>query len=75
MQNGKSYAHCIHVFCTFGANLYAQWVLINKSSATKVSRKFIKVGLLVGSSSFPAPKKVDVLGGGGGFRGGKGKRR
>ncbi len=35
-------------FCTFGANLYAQSVLINKISASKLSRKFIKSVLLVG---------------------------
>ncbi len=34
--------------CTFGADLYAQSVLINKISASELSWKFIKVALLVG---------------------------
>ncbi len=34
--------------CTFGADSYAQWVLINKISASEFSRKFIKCALLVG---------------------------
>ena len=51
MQNGSSVrmlTHCIHVFCTFGANLYAQLVLINKMSALELRRRFIKIALLVG---------------------------
>ena len=35
-------------FCTFGAGLYAQSVLINKISASELCRKFIKSALLVG---------------------------
>ena len=35
-------------FCTFGTNLHAQSVLINKISASELSRKFIKSALLVG---------------------------
>ena len=35
-------------FCTFGGDLYAQLVLINKISALELSRKFIKSALLVG---------------------------
>ncbi len=35
-------------FCTFGANLHAQSVLINKISASEFSRKIIKSALLVG---------------------------
>ncbi len=35
-------------FCTFGADLYAQSVLINKISESELSRKFIKSALLVG---------------------------
>ncbi len=35
-------------FCTFGADLYAQSVLINKASASELRRKFIKSALLVG---------------------------
>ncbi len=52
MQNGTSVginnACCIYVFCTFGADLYAQSVLINKISASELSRKFMKSALLVG---------------------------
>ncbi len=40
-------------FCTFGADSYAQSVLINKISAAELSRKFIKTALLVGSLSLP----------------------
>ncbi len=35
-------------FCTFGTDLYAQSVLVNKISASEISRKFIKSALLVG---------------------------
>ncbi len=35
-------------FCTFGADLHAQSVLINKISASEISRKFINSALLVG---------------------------
>ncbi len=35
-------------FFTFGADLYAQSVIINKISATELSRKLIKSALLVG---------------------------
>ncbi len=37
--------------CTFGADLYAQSVIINKISASELSRKFIKSALLVGEGS------------------------
>ena len=51
MQNGSLVGilctHSMHVFCTFGANLYAQSVL-NKISALELSRKFIKSAWLVG---------------------------
>ncbi len=40
--------HCHTCFCTFGADFLAQPVLINKTSASEFSRKFIKVALLVG---------------------------
>ncbi len=40
--------HYIHVFCTFGTDLYAQSVLINKISASELSRKFIESALLAG---------------------------
>ncbi len=39
-------------FCTFGADSYAQSVLINKISASELSRNFIKSALLVGSLFF-----------------------
>ena len=54
MQNGSSvviHEHCMHVFCTFGANLYAQSVLINEISAMELCRKFIKSVMLVGLTS------------------------
>ncbi len=38
-------------FYTFGTNLYAQLLLINKISASELSRKFIKSALLVGSGA------------------------
>ncbi len=44
MQNGSSVGmctRCVHVFCTFGADLCAQSVLRNKISASEFSRKFI----------------------------------
>ncbi len=51
MQNGSSVGirtHCMHIFCMFGADLYAQSLLSNKISASELSRKFIKGPLLVG---------------------------
>ena len=45
----SEYAHVAHTFfCTLGADLYAQSVLINKISASELSRKLIKSALLVG---------------------------
>ncbi len=35
-------------FCAFGASLYGQSMIINKISASELSRKFIKSALLVG---------------------------
>ncbi len=35
-------------FCTFGADLYARSVLINKIFASELGRKFVKSALLVG---------------------------
>ena len=35
-------------FCTFGADLHAQSVLVDKISASELSRMFIKSVLLVG---------------------------
>ncbi len=43
-----THANCLQVFCTFGTNLCAQSVQINKISASELSRKFIKTALLVG---------------------------
>ncbi len=41
--------HTLHTrFCTFGTDLHAQSVLINKISASELSQKFIKSALLVG---------------------------
>ncbi len=49
MQNVGIYMYTLHVgFCTFGAALYAQSVLINKFFATELSQKLIKSVLLVG---------------------------
>ncbi len=51
-KNGSSVGirtRCIRVFCTFGTDLYAPSVLINKVSASQLSRKFIKVELLAGT--------------------------
>ncbi len=53
-QNGSSVGictHCMHVFCTFGTDLYAQSVLNNKISALEITRKFIKRALLVGQAN------------------------
>ncbi len=38
-------------FCTFGTDLHAQLVLIDKVYASELSRKFIKKVMLVGSAS------------------------
>ena len=51
MQNGISAGIRTgrrHVFARFGADLYARSVLLDKISATELSRKFIKSALLVG---------------------------
>ncbi len=48
MEAQLEYASHTH-FCTFGTDLYAQSVLIDKISASEFSRKFItKSALLVG---------------------------
>ncbi len=39
-------------FCRFGADLHARWVLINKISASELTRKFIKSASLVGVSLY-----------------------
>ena len=46
-------------FRTFRTNLHAQSVLINKISASELTRKFIKSALLVGSLSPPPPPMKD----------------
>ncbi len=51
VQNGSSVGihYTLHTrFCTFGTELHAQSVLINKISALEFSRKFLKSALLVG---------------------------
>ena len=53
MQSGSRLGirtRCMPIFCTFCADLLAQSVLINKISASELSRKFIKGALLVGQS-------------------------
>ena len=59
--------HTLHArFCTFGADLYAQSVLINEISASKLSRKSIKSALLVGYvPPLPFVGKYWIMGGGG----------
>ena len=47
----------MRAFCTFGADSCAQSVLINKLSASELSRKFIKGALLVGCSDNFQKKK------------------
>ncbi len=42
------YLQIAYTFCTFGADLYPQSVLINKISESDFSRRFIKSALLVG---------------------------
>ncbi len=42
------YTHCMYVsFSTFGVDLHAQSVLINKIYASELSRKFFKRALLL----------------------------
>ncbi len=49
MEAQLEYVYTLHTcFCMFGADLYAQSVLINKVSASELSRKLIKSALLVG---------------------------
>ncbi len=51
MQNGRSVGtctHCVHVFARLGADLHAQSVLIDKISASELTRTFIGSALLVG---------------------------
>ncbi len=48
MEAQLVHVHVAHTFCKFGANLYAQLVLLNKIFASELSRKFIKGPLLVG---------------------------
>ncbi len=50
MEAQLEYIYTMHArfFCTFGADLQCQSVLINKISAMEFSRKFIKNALLVG---------------------------
>ncbi len=58
MQNGNSeYVHIayVHDFAHLVPIFFAQSVLINKISASELSRKFIKSALLVGVSFFYFP--------------------
>ena len=51
MQNGSSVetcARCMHVFARLAPILHARSVLINKTSASELIRKFVKSALLVG---------------------------
>ena len=53
MQNGSSvgiyYTQCIHVFARLAPiGMLSRSVIINKISASELSRKFIKSALLVG---------------------------
>ena len=53
MQSGSSVGTCtlcMHVFGKFGANLRVESMIINKISASEISRKFVKGALLVGRS-------------------------
>ncbi len=56
MEAQSEYVHipCTY-FRTFGADLYAQSVIINKISASELSQKFIKSALLVGLPLPPPP--------------------
>ena len=48
MEAQSEYVHVAH---TFGTNLHAQSVLINKQiAASELSREFIKTALLVGTT-------------------------
>ncbi len=59
----ETYTHCIHVYARLVLILCAHSVLINKISASKLRRKFIKSALLVGQ-----PTNVFFLFWGGGER-------
>ncbi len=59
--NMYSSTRCTHVFCTFGANLYVQSVLINKVSASELSPKFFsRSALSVGLSL--THTQTDIMG-------------
>ena len=47
MESTRTHMHT-RFFCTFGTDLYAKSVFINKISALELSQKFIKSALLVG---------------------------
>ncbi len=49
MEAQLEYVHVAYMFfCTLGADLHAQSVLVNKISASELSRKLIETALLVG---------------------------
>ncbi len=65
MQNVSSVGVCTYTmhtrFCMFGTKLYAQSVLINKISASELSRKFVMSALLVGCVSLFSVRDFTVL--------------
>ena len=46
-------------FCMFGADLYPQWVLINKISASQLSRKLSKSALLLVGYELPGESEPE----------------
>ncbi len=58
VQNESSVGISTRVFARWVPILFAQSVLINRISALKLSRKFIKSALLVGYSSPPLSPKI-----------------
>ena len=54
----NTYALHTH-FCMFGADLHAQSALVNKISASELSRKFVKSALLVGEKDLDSPHKKE----------------
>ena len=59
------YMYTLHThFCTFGANLYGQSVLINKIPASELSRKFVKSALLVGQANLTEAADAEPRGAG-----------
>ncbi len=62
MEAQLKHVYTLHTnFCTFAVDLYAQLVLINKISASELSRKFIKSKLLVGYLLLPIDLRVTCV--------------